>query len=113
APRALRAVGVGGPGARTQGIVAAISAALLALFISLGAGASWQTLALFEGTSNTGTVDPVFHLDIAFYLLQLPFYEAVLAWAIALAFIGLLLTGALHAWRLGGFEGLLGGRALT
>src|SRR5207253_1623581 len=37
---------------------------------------------------------------------------AVLAWAIALAFVGLLLAGAFHAWRLGGFEPLLAGRAL-
>jgi uncharacterized protein len=112
APRALRAVGVGGPGGRVQRVVATIGAALLALFFSLGAGASWQTLALFLGASNTGHTDPVFNLDISFYLLQLPFYEAVLAWAIGLAFVGLLLTGVLHAWRLGGFEGLLGGRAL-
>lgn len=112
APRALRAVGVGGPGGRVQRVVATIGAGALALFFSLGAGASWQTLALFLGASNTGRTDPVFNLDVSFYLLQLPFYEAILAWAIALAFIGLLLAGALHAWRLGGFEALLGGRAL-
>jgi uncharacterized protein len=112
APRALRAVGVGGPGARLQRIVAGIAAAVLAFFFSIGAGASWQTLALYLGATNTGTRDPVFHQDISFYLLQLPFYEAVLAWAIGLAFVGLLLAGALHAWRLGGFESLLGGRAL-
>lgn len=113
APRALRAVGVGGPGARVQRIVAGIAAAVLAFFFSIGAGASWQTLALFVGGSNAGVSDPVFHQDISFYLLRLPFYETVLAWAIGLAFVGLLLAGALHAWRLGGFESLLGGRALA
>jgi uncharacterized membrane protein (UPF0182 family) len=113
APRALRAVGVGGPGARVQRVVAAGSAAVLALFFSIGAGASWQTLALYLGASNSGVTDPLFHLDVSFYLLQLPFYEAVLAWAIGLAFVGLVLAGALHVWRLGGFESLLGGRALA
>ncbi|HEX6488929.1 MAG TPA: UPF0182 family protein [Candidatus Dormibacteraeota bacterium] len=113
APRALRAVGVGGPGARAQRIAAAITAGLLALFFSLGAGSSWQTLALFTGASDSGVTDPVFHLDISFYLLRLPFYEAVLAWALALAFVALVVAGVFHAWRLGGFEPLLGGRALA
>lgn len=113
APRALRAVGVGGPGGRAQHVVAAIAAIVLAFFFSLGAGASWQTLALFQGASSSGVTEPVFHQDVSFYLLRLPFYEAVLAWAIALAFIALLVAGAFHAWRLGGFEPLLGGRALS
>lgn len=110
--RALRAVGVGRPEGRVQGWVAAAGAAVLAFFFSLGAGANWQTLALFVGATDGGVKDPVFGQDVSFYLLRLPFYEAVLAWAIALAFIGLLYAAAFHAWRLGGFETVAAGRSL-
>jgi uncharacterized membrane protein (UPF0182 family) len=111
-PRALRAVGVGRPGGRVMIWTAVLGAALLAFFFSLGAGSNWQTLALFLGAGGGGAKDPVFGQDVTFYLLRLPFYEAVLAWAIALGFIGLLFAAAFHAWRLGGFETLNAGRAL-
>ena len=113
APRALRAVGVAAPSRRIQNAIAAIGAAILALLFSLGAGSSWQTLALMNGAVDTGVRDPLFNLDIAFYLLRLPFYEALLTWAIALAFVGLLYAAAFHAWRTGGFDGVISGRALA
>lgn len=111
-PRKLRAVGVGRPGGRLQVWAALIGSALLAFFFSLGAGANWQTLALYIGASDGGPKDPVFGQDVAFYLLRLPFYEAVLAWAIGLAFVALIFTAVFHAWRLGGFETVALGRSL-
>ena len=61
----------------------------------------WSPLTAYLGATASGVVDPVFGKDVSFYLLILPFYEAVVGLATTLvviavaawAFIGLLLYG--------------------
>ena len=54
---------------------------LISLIISLLAGAVygnyWLAVRLFFAGGDTGTSDPVFGRDIAFYFFSLPFYELV------------------------------------
>ena len=96
----LRAVGIRRAIVRTPtGRIALIAAALVAVILSGGAGAQWQSLALFQHASPTGTVDPVLGQDISFYLLTLPFLHAVAGWALGLGFMSALVIGALYAWR--------------
>src|SRR3979411_1463861 len=97
---ALRAVGIRRPSVRNAtGVVGLIGAGLVALILSGGAGTQWQTLALFQHASPTGTTDPVLGQDVSFYLLSLPFLHSALGWALGLAFMGALLITALYAWR--------------
>ena len=96
----LRAVGISRSSIRSApGIIALIAAAVVALLLSGGAGAQWQSLALFEHSSPTGTTDPVLGQDISFYLLTLPFLHSVANWALGLTFLATLLIAALYAWR--------------
>jgi uncharacterized protein len=98
--RALRAVGVrrrtlwSGAGAIGLGVTAVIS-----LILAGGVGSHWQELALYLHSTPTGVREPVFGLDVSFYLLTLPFLHDVVTSLLVLFFlVGLLVVG-LYAWR--------------
>jgi len=96
----LRAVGIRRSSIRSgPGVIALVAAALVALLLSGGAGTQWQSLALFQHASNSGTTDPVLGMDISFYLLTLPFLHVVANWALGLTLLAGLLIAALYAWR--------------
>jgi hypothetical protein len=52
---------------------------ILAALVGVGAATLWIPLLGFLGASGTGASDPVFGKDISFYLLVLPWYDAVVA----------------------------------
>lgn len=82
------------------------------LAISVGAGivvsrnvvhADWQDLALWLHRQEFGTVDPLFHKDIGFFIFSLPLYQKVSQWlfvTIAVALVagiaGHVATGAIR-----------------
>jgi uncharacterized membrane protein (UPF0182 family) len=96
----LRAVGIRKAVLRSPtGGIALAAAFVIALILSGGAGGQWQYLALFLHASPTGTVDPVLHQDVSFYLLTLPFLHGVANWALGLGFMTILVTAGLYTWR--------------
>ncbi len=96
----LRTIGIKRRFVRTlPGAVGVGTAVLLSLLFSAGAGSDWQQLALYLHASPTGTTDPVFGMDVSFYLLQLPLIESVVGWLTGLVFVTGLLVAGLHAWR--------------
>jgi uncharacterized membrane protein (UPF0182 family) len=52
---------------------------ILAAMVGLAVATLWIPLLGFLGATATGTSDPVFGKDISFYLLALPWYDAVVA----------------------------------
>jgi uncharacterized membrane protein (UPF0182 family) len=88
----------------TAGLVGLGASLLIALIVSVGAYGLWQQLLLFLNGSPTGKTEPVFGLDISFYLFTLPFLHAALNWALGLSFMTVLLIAALYAWRGADFE---------
>src|ERR1700730_6574431 len=69
----LRAVGIRRATVRTGlGLAGLGAAALVALILSAGVGRQWQDLVLFSHYADSGTREPLFGLDVSFYLLQLP-----------------------------------------
>src|SRR5438093_1259080 len=102
---ALRAVGIRRSVIRSPaGWVSLGAAVAVALILSFGASAQWQSLALFMHSTPTGTTDPVLGQDISFYLLTLPFLHVVGNWALGLDFLAILLIAALYAWRGDAFD---------
>jgi uncharacterized protein len=73
------------------------AAFVLAALVGFGATTLWVPLLGFLGATGTGAVDPVFGKDISFYLLALPWYDAV----VAIVITALVMTIAL--WALIGF----------
>jgi uncharacterized membrane protein (UPF0182 family) len=103
--RALRAVGIR---QRTlwslPGAIGLGASAVIALILSGSVGSRWQELALFLHASGTGVKEPVFGLDVSFYLLTLPFLHDVLSWLFGLVFLVILLSAGLYAWRGDSFD---------
>jgi uncharacterized membrane protein (UPF0182 family) len=73
---------------------------LISLIISLLAGAVygnyWLAVRLFFAGGDTGTSDPVFGRDIAFYFFSLPFYELVYHYLFAMLVIAAVLCGLVY-----------------
>src|SRR5271167_3692738 len=55
------------------------AAFIFAALVGFGAATLWIPLLGFLGANATGTSDPVFGNDISFYLLALPWYDAVVS----------------------------------
>ncbi len=102
---ALRAVGIRRPVIRSlAGAGGLVAALIVALILSGGAGSQWQALALFMHASPAGVTEPVLGQDVSFYLLQLPFLDALASWVLGLGFMALLVSAALYTWRGDSFD---------
>jgi uncharacterized membrane protein (UPF0182 family) len=66
--------------------------AVLGLFAGVATSGSWKSVLLWLNRTPAGTTDPQFHLDVSFYLFELPFYRSVLAFASAVVLISALAT---------------------
>ena len=82
--------------------------AVLGIFGGASASSRWQTVLEYFNRTSFGTKDPQFHLDISFYVFDLPFWRGVVAFAsavIIIAFLAALATSYLYgAIRLNGRE---------
>ena len=96
----LRAVGIRRTSVRSGIFWAGLGAAgLVAVILSAGVGRQWQDLVLFQHYSDSGAREPLFGLDVSFYLLQLPLLHDAVNWLLGLFFMTALLVGAAYAWR--------------
>ncbi len=73
-----------------------IVAAVLGVMIGAGAGAWRDGVLLYLNEVNWGTDDPVFGLDISFFVIRLPLFRDVASWLFQLLVIATLLVAALH-----------------
>jgi len=62
------------------------------IFAGVSTASRWQTAALWLNGTSYGKTDPLFHLDIGFYLFALPFYRSAVGFASAVVLIALLAT---------------------
>jgi hypothetical protein len=70
--------------------------ALFGLFAGSGATSQWRNWLLFSHSEKFGSVDPIFHKDIGFYVFRLPFERFVFTWAFSSLLIITLLVAAAH-----------------
>src|SRR3954451_12795728 len=76
-------------------LVLSIVGIVLGLFAGFTAQGSWDTWLTFKNSTNFGTKDPQFGLDVSFFVFDYPFWRLVLGFGFAivlLALIGSLLT---------------------
>ena len=66
--------------------------ALFGLFGGVAAASRWQLVLLWMNGTPSGTKDPQFNLDVSFYLFDLPFFQAVVAFSSAVVLIALIAT---------------------
>src|SRR3954447_241927 len=72
------------------------TAAVLAFILALPATSHWQDWLLFRNSVSFGQRDPQFHVDVGFYVFELPFLSFAIDWLFAALIIVLLLTLAAH-----------------
>jgi uncharacterized membrane protein (UPF0182 family) len=101
----LRAVGIRQRMLRTPiGAIGVASGAFLALIFGLMAQPFWPRLVLFLHSSPTSLSDPVYGLNVSFYLLTLPFLHFIDGWLLGLVFLTGLLVAGVYAWRGDAFD---------
>ncbi len=71
-------------------------AGLFSLIAGSGVSDQWNEWVLFSNRVDFGTVDPLFNLDIGFYVFQLPFLTFVVNWLFAAFVFVLFLTIMAH-----------------
>ena len=70
----------------------------LALFYFAGSSGSrlWTQWLEFKNATPFGVKDPQFNLDISFFAFKLPFYQALIGWAISTILISIIAAAAVH-----------------
>ena len=86
--------------------VVAVSA-VVALFFALGFRAQWDTYLRFRYGGSFGASDPLFGVDVGFYLFHLPFYALLQSTLMMLTVLAL--AGAVIAYMFFGVLRLSGG----
>ena len=82
-----------------------------AFFFALVYYPEWDTYLRFRWGGAFGQADPIFHLDLGFYLFRLPFYQLIQNGITTLTFFLLLVTMGAYAY-LGGVRFEEGGQKL-
>ncbi len=85
-----------------------VTALFLSFIFAAAASAEWQKLLLFYFRSPFGTEDPIFGLDIGFYLFELPLFRFLQGWFNPLFIITLL--GVIGIYLADNWTGLRQGR---
>ena len=70
-----------------------VLSAFLALMMAMQAGSQWQLVQRFFHATPFGQTDPVFGLDIGFYIFKLPFYELIQSLLAAVLWLALIFCG--------------------
>lgn len=73
--------------------VAYVIAGLLSLLFAAGFSGRWDDLLRFWYAEGYGQSDPIYGLDLAYHMLELPFLQALQSAVVGLAFLGLLALG--------------------
>ena len=73
-------------------------AVALGLFYFAGTAGSqlWEPWLLWRNATPFGVKDPQFNLDISFFAFSLPFYQALIGWAISTLILSTLASAAVH-----------------
>jgi uncharacterized membrane protein (UPF0182 family) len=69
---------------------------LFGLFAGSGATSQWRSWLLFSHSQRFGSIDPIFHKDIGFYIFKLPFERFVFTWAFSSLLVITIVVGVAH-----------------
>lgn len=72
------------------------AALVIAVMGSTASGSYWETVQNFLQVTTVGITDPLFNLDIGFFLFKLPFYTLVYRMALSLVLLTLVIVGFIY-----------------
>ena len=71
-------------------------AVLIAVVFASAASAQWEQILLFFNRQPFNIEEPIFNVDIGFYMFELPFYSFIQGWSMALLVVTLLGVAGLY-----------------
>jgi uncharacterized membrane protein (UPF0182 family) len=90
-------------GVRAAKMPALILIIIISVIQGLIASGSWLKVLMYLNRTPFGQNDPIFNIDIAFYVFELPFYKFLLSYLFTVLLLGLLVLAVLYAtfnWKL-------------
>ncbi len=69
---------------------------VLVYFAGSAAMPQWSTWLLFKNSTEFGVKDPQFNMDISFFAFKLPFWQAIIGWAISTLVLATIATFIVH-----------------
>lgn len=75
-------------------LVRTLVSVVLAFLVGAGAASEWRQWILFRHAVPFGIRDPLFHLDVSFYVFRLPFLSFAVSWLLAALVVLTLLVSA-------------------
>ncbi|MCC6165624.1 MAG: UPF0182 family protein [Caldilineaceae bacterium] len=78
-----------------------IAAAVIAVFVGLTTGATWESVLVYLNQHDYGLADPLFGRDVSFFLFTLPVWQILKNWLLFLLVVTLVATALVSgiAWR--------------
>ncbi|GIV06681.1 MAG: UPF0182 protein [Fimbriimonadales bacterium] len=73
-----------------------LGALVFSVFVGLSASAYWHDLMLFQNAQSFGVKDPLFHMDIGFYVFRLPFMSFISGLLVFTTLVALVGIGAFY-----------------
>lgn len=90
-----------GAGVRVMWLVLG-GAAIISVFVGMSTSTQWEAVLIYLNRSDFGVVDPLFNLDVSFFMFTLPIWAAARSWLIFLLTVSLiavaLTTGLFWRW---------------
>ncbi len=84
-------------------LLALAAASLLSLFIGLGYASGWEQFLKWRDAVPFGRTDPLFGLDLGFYVFTLPMWNALRDWGLLVVLLSAMIA-ALVYWGRGAIE---------
>jgi uncharacterized membrane protein (UPF0182 family) len=94
-----------GAGVRVASLIAGVGA-VLALFVGMSTSTQWEQVLIYLNQSQFNLRDPLFNLDVSFFLFTLPIWAAARSWLLFLLAVTLIATALMsglfwRGWRVG------------
>lgn len=89
---------------RAETRVMSIIAAVCGLMAAVAMGSAWETVLKHLNYSSFGASDPVFGMDIGFYVFTLPFYSIVLKFLLAVFIVSAVFAAITYILHSKGFK---------
>ncbi len=77
-------------------VVRIVTAAVFALLAGIGANRQWNNWDLLRYHVSFGTADPEYHIDLGFYVFDLPFIKFLLGWTFEALIVVFIVTTVAH-----------------
>lgn len=81
---------------RGLGVLILVASAVVAFLVGLQAAGHWDDVLKFINATPFGRPDPVFGIDIGFYVFKLPFWEFLYNWFFLALLVTTIATAAIH-----------------